>query len=486
MKPTITLNITNLNNSAYTSIILRKFFNMVFVEPDGKTINIYTATIFGGAEKVCTENDTSSALPPTPKYNSSSQCILKFSYAIKDNEIEKICFKDMSSQFIKETNEIKKVWKNVEELQTQEDIKNALIDYYPNIYKPDCDIQLPDKRDLGSVLKLQDGQEKRPSHACIACCGVFQEENESYSYTLATGIAAGIEAINWVRTTIKLKTDILALNQKIEFAVTLDEKCEYYTPDFTWYFAPPMKYVVDSESAMLNVGCQNDEPNKITRVADATTVLFAEWVKKENITERKKSRVNLKDIIAKDAFALSGKTIRVTLSFINPHKHGNMQFFIGLVVAFLLSFCSDKTRLNDFCAICEATICSADKCQSIWGIGQCCCSNFCNFLGIAFPSLIICVFLALTFPQKQCIPNASRGEKIIGVAKIIGVIVTIILIAYIYIGWLIVPKFMGKIIVSCYKNQIIILLLWAISFLFTAVYTLYCILFKKKSIVDFF
>lgn len=487
MRPTVTLKITNVNNSTYPTIIMRKFFNMVFMEPDGKTINIYTATIFGGAAKRVEDAEGNKKVDPESKNDKASQCNLKFSYE-KGKYIDKIDFYDLSKQYVVQTEQIKKVWKNVTNLSTQSDIKDALTSLYPDIYKTESDVKIPDKTTLGTVIKIDDGSDGYSSHACIAAVGKYTSDKTgepSYTLYTPTNSTIGIEAINWIKTTIKLKNSILEDNQKVEFVVQLDDHTEYYTPDFTWYFAPPTSYIVDAESALLKIGKQNEEPNKVVRVADATTVLFNEWVKQELITERKKSRVSFGDITAKDPYSFSGKKIRVILSFINPGKHGNLQFFIGLIVAFLLSFCSDKTRLNDFLQLCKTNICTAEKCVSIWGTSPCECDSFCNFIGIIFPFIIICAFFAICFSRKHCIPNAKGLEKLLAVAKIIGLSATVALMAYMYIGWLVVPQFISKLVTSCYSNQLIILVLLLISLVCNGIYTLYCWIFKKKNILDF-
>lgn len=488
MRPTIILKITNVNNSAYPTIILRKFFNMVFVEPDGKTINIYTATVFGGAAKRVADSNGNKKSDPEPKNDKGSQCILKFSYE-KGQCVDKIVFSDLTKQYITQTDQIKKVWKNVTSLSTQEDIKAALVSCYPEFYKPEEDIKLPDKSTLGSVIQIDDGLGGSRSHTCIAAvgkCTIEKGGEPSYTLYTPTNSTIGVEAINWIKTTIKLKNSILEDNQKVEFSIQLDNQSEYYTPDFTWYFAPPTSYIVDAESAMLKIGKQNEEPNKVTRVADSTTVLFNEWVKQEYITERKKSRVSFGDVTAKDPYNFSGKKIRVILSLINPGKHGNWQFFIGLIVAFLLSFCSDKTRLNDFLQLCQTNVCTAEKCVSIWGTNPCGCSTFCNFIGIVFPFLIICAFFAICFSRKRCIPNAKGLERILGVAKVVGLVATIVLMAYMYIGWLVLPQLVSKLVTSCYLNQLIILVLLLASLVGNGAYTLYCWICKKKNILDFF
>lgn len=490
MKPRITLTITNPNDSAYPTIILRKFFNMVFIEPDGRTLHIYTATVFGGAS----DNNSD----PKPHLDTSTRCVLDFKYSVQNDNNEKvdsISFENISESYIKQTEWMGKIWGDVKKLQTQNEIKAALVSAYPNLYNTVDAVNLPDVTKLGAVLSIQEKQKGQSSHHCIACCGKFEEIKGSNSeYQLFTDVAAGIEAVNWIRTTIKLKSDILRLSEKVSFEVEFSDNTDYYTPDFTWYFAPPTNYAVDVETATLTIGDNSEEPNKVTSVADNTTVLFEEWDQQEAIRERRKARVNFREITATDNYAFSGKRIKVTLSFINPEKHGNTQFILGLVVAFLLSFCSDKTRLNDFNSICQTYLCTekltenAKLCESaLCGVQSCICSNICNFLGILFPVLIIMAFIAVSFDRKRCIPRISRKrEWLVVISRFVGLMSTVFLACYIYLLWLVFPNIMKGIIQSCYINQLVILIAAFISLVGNSVYVFYCGKIKKNKIIDFF
>lgn len=490
MKPRITLTIINPNDSAYPTIILRKFFNMVFIEPDGKTLHIYTATVFGGA------SDKNTA--PKPYLDAKVRCALDFRYSVlndKDEKVDSISFENRSESYVKQTEWIGKIWGDVKKLQTQNEIKAALASAYPNLYNTADAVNLPDVTKLGAVLSIQEKQKGPSSHHCIACCGEFEEKKGAlWEYRLCTSVAAGIEAVNWIRTTIKLKTDILRSSEKVSFEVEFSDNTNYYTPDFTWYFAPPTNYAVDVETATLTIGDSSEEPNKVTSVADNTTVLFEEWDEQEAIRERKKARVNFREITATDNYILSGKRIKVTLSFINPEKHGNTQFILGLVVAFLLSFCSDKTRLNDFNSICQSYLCTekltenAKVCESaLCNVQSCICSNICNFLGILFPVLIIMAFIAMSFDRKRCIPKISRSsERVVVFSRFLGLAATVFLACYIYLLWLVFPDFMKTIVPSCYVNQIVILLAGFISLVCNCIYVFYCGKIKKNKIIDFF
>ena len=52
---TVTFNIHNVTNGSESTVLLRKFFQMVFVGNDRKSLHIYTATVLGGR---CSSEDT--------------------------------------------------------------------------------------------------------------------------------------------------------------------------------------------------------------------------------------------------------------------------------------------------------------------------------------------------------------------------------------------------------------------------------------------
>ena len=52
----ISLQISNPSNATYKSILLRKFFLMLFIDADGKKIHAYIASVFGGLQGTTDEN----------------------------------------------------------------------------------------------------------------------------------------------------------------------------------------------------------------------------------------------------------------------------------------------------------------------------------------------------------------------------------------------------------------------------------------------
>ena len=452
----INLKITNVNNQDFTDILFQKFFNMVFVDPKGKTLHIYTATVFTGAEK----NNSSENCPIPLK--SDTKCRLDFSYDVSG--ALKINFDDITESLVRQYRQLDKVWNQCEELNTQADVTQTVKQLYQKSYNVP-----PMERHF---LFIHD-QSKEMLHSCVVREGLYEtQHDDSKKYSLSCEQNYGVEAINWVRTTIVMSESIL--NKSISFKISF-AGAHFYTPDFTWYFAPPANYIVDGDSTEVKVG-DDSEKNGIASVADRTTVEFEEWVKEEQIDERNKARViSLKDLIKGDMTCLSNNPIQVGLTFINPQKHVNRQFFIGLLVAFALSYCSDKTRLNDY-LLCVKEYCTCSDCA---------CSGLNNFQGLVFPFLILLAFVSMVFRGKTCLPTTNRMKIIMGALKFGGIFATVFLMLYVFGLWLIVPNLVNHIVNNCKLNNIIIITSMACSAIGNLVYILYCIFRRKRNVTDY-
>lgn len=464
---------------------------MVFIEPDGKSLSIYTATVFAGADGI-----TDKEKAPTPKCVPNVQCALRFDYAVgngNDPQDSVMKFENLTESFFDQTEWVAKVWGKVTECRTQGEIEKILADKYPAIYPEASGVTVPDVARAKPFLTIEEDNKGKISHFCLVCKGNFDESALNGYQLSTTNSVAGIEAMNWIKSTITFKTDILHSNEKLNFEVVLSNDCVFYTPDFTWYFAPPPNYEVDVETATLAIGKGGGEKNRISSVADNTTVEFEEWIVQENIKDRKKVRANIREATVADNYALSKNRISVNLSFVNPERHGNTQFIFGLIVAFLLSFCSDKTRLNDY-AVCLSDFCASKLstdgsgvCSSCFCLTQTCiCPNICNLLGIIFPILIILAFIAASFSRKKCLPSKCNTlQKLLILARAIGMIATALLAIYIYVLWLVFPGLMVKLIATCQTNQFILLILVLVSCICNLSYAFYCGKSRKNKIIDF-
>lgn len=465
----VNLKISNQNNKDYPLVILRKFFNMVFIEADGKTLQIYTATIFAGSDS------ESNYQNPYCSSNGEKPCKLNFQYSV-ENASAVFTFRNLSQSFLAQKDCIEQVWGKCELIKNQTDLVDKIHDYYK-------DFTISETPGISGLCTVAISEEKNGlTHSCVAqlvneTTGQFNAED---TYTLSGNRFSGLEAIHWIKTTVSIgKNDGSFLEKRVRFNISFEGKM--FTPDFTWYFAPPINYIADvGEAEVVHGGIT--EKNWVSTVADDTTVAFKEWVNDEEIGQRKKVRVNLKPAInSKDYLGLSNQSVSVKIGFSNPKEHENRQFFLGLIVAFLLSFCSDKTRLNDYLS-CLNIFCTCTN--------GCNCDVIINSMGIMMPIIIIMVFISIVLSPKICFPKTLKiRHKLLGITRIFGITSCIILAIYVYGVWNIVPENFWKGIATklniCTLNSNIIIALLVVSAISNFIYLVYSVGYKKRHILNY-
>lgn len=485
----IKLAITNQNNVDYKQILLRKFFYMIFIDANGKKLYAYIATVFGGlTEDISELDDACKSIKHVP----DNPCKLHFEIS-SNNIVEKARIINISDSFFKQTKYIDKVWGECTTLNSQEKAGAALKELYPELYSSEKKFNLPFSTNT-QVIQIKDKKNTSQTHNCIVTIGDYLSSNttsDTYSYDLSCPISTakiyfdGLEAMNWIKVELDLKRNIL--EESLLFSIEL-EKGAIYTPDFTWYFAPPFGTVVNADSYVKIGG--NRVNNVIQSVSDETTVYFDEWVDPpETISERKKSRVLFKhkDEIGKcisdyDHNKLSEYgTLSVSLQLDNPQEPSNRQFIAGLVIAFLLSFCTDKTRINDYFGClkigctCENTIC--------W------CQTLCNTITIAAPILLCMCFFSIILRPKKALPPTvnTKGQITVLFMKVLrglGLISTLSMVLYVYFLWGIFPVFM-RLHISCQLNMKLLIIGAIISVVSNLTYILYCTLRLKRKLFNY-
>lgn len=472
----IKLVISNPNNLIYKCIVLRKFFYMIFIDANGRKLYMYIASVFGGT--------TESVDQPEKAYisvrnDASTQCSLNFEFLSSNSIVEKFNVTNITDSFFDQKQYIEKVWGKCEPLESQADVNQSLKDCYPDLY-PGEKVATVDvtKR---KVFRITQGEEQ--SHKCIATQGNFQMLGDQvisskYQLSCPTPVQGrcidGLEAMNWIKIEIDLKSSIL--NKPVQFSIKLD-KGTFFTPDFTWYFAPPAGHVISADS-YVKIG-DKQEKNAIQSVSDETTVYFSEWTSPpESIDERKKSRILFKSAGITDIAKLStNEILAVSLHLDNPQGPTNRQFFFGLLIAFLLAFCSDKTRINDYYS-CLKTGCTCAG-------SSCICQNICNAITIIAPILLLCCFLTYIITPKKAFPSfQTRLQSIFKACRIVGLVVTSILLVYVYGIWLVFPDLMRSII-SCKSNQWILTAGAVIAAVTNATYLTYCLVYLKRKIYNY-
>lgn len=489
MSVKIGLTIINQNDADYPAVILRKFFNMIFVNADGKTLDIYTAIVFTGTKETSLITGTNSLPIPFCMGKSKNPCKIKFSYTVKKDgknldypgNVKGLEFMNMTDRLFCQKKCVENVWGNCTAIGTQKEVESKLKSLYPTLASP---TGLPDVSK--PPVWYIDEKEKGSTHVFLASGSKFScTEN---SYTLSGGECSGVEATSWVKTTLTLPKGVSPILDK-QICFTVEFKGTFFTPDFTWYFAPPTNYVVDKD--LSEVVCdKRHEKNLFSDLSGDTTITFEEWTRDQDISSRKMTRVQFQLLITAEQTGLSDKLFEIKTAFCNPSEHANMQFILGLVVAFLMSFCSDKTRLNDYLR-CVQKFCTCGK--------NCVCGNVVNALGFFFPILIILAFLSIVFRRKVCMPlQLEVKHRFLLFCKWAGLAATILLSIYVFIVWLVLP--VGTLqgffhflleqvhftVPVCEMNRNIIVGLITIGLVGNAVYLIYHIGYKKRRMIDYF
>lgn len=473
------LTISNGSSQAHPAILLRKFFAMVFIQPGGKKLEIFIATVFGGIANDTIRRDGF----PLPNYDkdANSTCYLNFEFRSKLLSEGGCTVKDITKSFCSQPKQIERVWCNSEEegITEYSDERNAALELkklYPEFYKQgEPTLMLAPVRP--KVYKIVKGN--AVTHQCMAVWGDCQlPQGDEPKYALSVPIKTdGLEAVNWIKTELVLSEDVL--DRRIRFSVELAPGQTFYTPDFTWYFAPPSGSAVAEDTAMLTLGKDGkDVPNNIQNVRDDTTVLFHEW-KELYIEDRRKARAQPKLLDQwQSPFKALSEAGRITASFeiFNPEQKDNHQFMVGLVVAFVLSFCSDKTRINDFYECLKA------NCQCANG---CFCESFCNGVSILAPFVVLINFWSYAFDPQKCLPASWKEDNLImwrclHILRGIALGTFSALAVYIFGVWPVAGKAVGQFI-TCNGNRIIIYIVFGINMFCNVVHIVLMKLRYKRS-----
>lgn len=465
------------NDACYPCIMLRKFFNMVFISQDGRKLDVYNATVFGGFKSIPPSQEDAYNSPV--QYDKSSTCSLKFKYFVSsdgdDNNsiVQSISSTDLTEAFCAQPDWIAKVWEEFGVVTKQSDIKSTLIEYYPQMDKNTKTL------DVAAHKCYIIGSPRDKKYKAVATPGIVDIEGDHYSIRNKGEDAEcmeGIELINWVKTSITLKQSILGKRTSFTLELGSEKETLFYTPDFTWYFAPPPGYIMNEDSAKVLFGKDKDEMrNLVQSVADDTTVLFREW-KKEQIRARKKARVNLTNFTE----ALSSYGImEVKAEIFNPRKGENRQFFMGLVAAFFLSYCSDKTRMNDYYA------CIKDACTC--GENICTCGQWCNIINFIMPFMVILTFICILFKPSKYLQDITQKWKLrlikfVRWVNVVSTIAVIMHVCFLYTTFFTCYNSLG---ITCTINWSFTWALTAVSLLTGLAILLYSCWWRKLKIIDF-
>ena len=385
--------------------MLRKFFQMTFVSDDRKALHIYTATVIGASSAISYDGKTEETKPENflSSFASAEAFRMRFEFAVATNdhnEVLDITHEDITETpqngFLEEEECIRQVWGARCSVFTddQEKICSKLDNLSQGISSQSLDsssksaaitAKLSGKKLLWT--EQQKGGMKNSLFTSLSLPGEFQVVDEApvprkrdevsyrcaYTINVPTDIVIknGIELVNWVLTTITFKHPLDAGEFNYIIKKDIAESAEYILlcPDFTWYFAPPVKTFIESRNSMVelkrgqigsNISCVcpikqrkdvyllNDKyQNSITTVPNKLTVNFSRWDKDEKINARQKYRLSARDILPYPETISDISEIGIYLDMSDEHNRGNRQFILGLFISFALAFGIDSGRLAE-------------------------------------------------------------------------------------------------------------------------------------------
>lgn len=301
---TITFSIRNVTDDLVKTVMLRKFFQMVFVGNDRKSLHIYTATVLGGHNTQADESskETKQSTEPaasqeerTPKtkyisrFDILKEFCIKFGFVVTgndDNDVLSITSQDITDGecgFLSQINCIRQVWgKQCKVLQSDQ---TELIERYQQFTgKDDKSTGYEIKRALAQMaqnptLWIEDeNKSQEPEMFSLAVRGYCTPENyslgeecvkkterrkladegsEKASYCITVPdcpcYCEGIELLNWVKTTIQFKYPLTDHNLNFCMKKEPASMASFIAPDFTWYFSPPVKSFINYESSCAEV-----------------------------------------------------------------------------------------------------------------------------------------------------------------------------------------------------------------------------------------
>lgn len=389
----------NVTSDLVKTVMIRKFFQMVFIGNDKKSLHIYTATILGASSKsISDDNDGDEFISDLAD---SEQFRMRFEFAVgsnDNNEVLSIEHKDLTSTehgLLNEIDCVQKVWgeKCKILLDCQSELKSKIekitgkTDDGENEQSKFRNITADlAKRKILWVEQKKNGIEEKLLRS-LSIPGDCQTVDDAQEPNVRDGVALrkayaisvpqdieltkGMELVNWVQTTIEFKYafDDTNLNYLIKKEIKDEDKTVYLAPDFTWYFSPIVKSFIENRNCMVEIkrgtrggtetcSCpiqktkrvfysSDKYQNSIDAVPNKLTVNFHHWDEDEKINSRQKYRLSARDVLPTPRTFSEVSEISIFLDTSDEHNRGNRQFVLGVFISFALAFGIDSTRLAE-------------------------------------------------------------------------------------------------------------------------------------------
>ncbi len=450
--PKIALEISPQSDYITNNILMiRKFFNMIFINRDGLSLHIYTAIIFSSGRI----NNSSKEYFPTCEANRTG---LKFQYSGAKN----IRFFNITESIFNQCEHLERIWGDCNKLENGTIIQK-IKEKYPS-ENISSNIYTPSK----AMLILE--KDQFTSQACIVDKGEFHSWEADNYYTIAeANTSMGIEYLNWIKTEVQFDSTFINDNLELSVKFNMPEDITCYCPDYMWYICTPNELINDLSASYVSFNESKFFPNFLQLLADTTAVHFQEWVTDESIDKCKRYRLKFEGQKSPELEKKSNITLKLSILELKE-KHGNQQFFTGLLFAFLLSYVSDFTRLGELYAFIIGT---SDPFMGT------------HVFELLFPINLIMIYLSIIIPITYVTRGLNRkSENFIKFCKMHGIGISITNLALFFVIFPILKwnNIWHSILETNKIVFIITLILEILGLICTGIYVLYACLKKK---IDF-
>lgn len=320
----------------YSQIFVRKFYQVIFIEKDLKTLNIYSAIVIGSEEnnnrKILTKNSFG----------------LDLTYSFIDEADSKISFtkikhSNKSNSFSDDINAWKRVWGNNTMLLADPDkLRAKFNEHFESTDMPEA---LGNKNEF---ILISDDTFTKENDTLAKIITNLNSDNATYSIINDTDISKGIEIVNFAKTEITLPTQISSV---FDFQLEFERQQKYQLNDFSLYFVLPEGYGLGDKEAFT---FKNDTTNTKSKLIEPFETLgnniasyIQEWIN-EGIEDRTYFRLYNPEKLKKFNTQLDFYKIQIRTeikSIINPIIN---QLLYGFIIALFFTYGLDQTRLMNF------------------------------------------------------------------------------------------------------------------------------------------
>jgi len=347
-------------NGLYDRIFIRKFYQVIFLNDDLQSLDIYTAIVASGGKR--DQNDCNYV---TNQFN------LEVDICLTDNELKvkdshAVC---VAEKFTNEPIPIRKVWgEGCRKISTNQ---NEFRDAFNEIFNPTITFEEVPKSKYTPSLLIRDPEKEKDDTEYNSMAYILNieesgfrlrksDEGANYTYNITCSAfpdeenaLAKYELLTWTKVTFLL-SDKKISDKDNPFSYTLDmldrREFDYFFHDVKTYFVMPNKYEAETTEAKLSTEKgdaenRNNEDGDWLRPFDPSIrpAFFSEWVREKSIESKKYYALTLQ------SSENIGTYEKVSINFPIASRYFDRisELVKGIVITAVFAFGIDATRISE-------------------------------------------------------------------------------------------------------------------------------------------